>query len=124
LELNSIYPRLMAALKKASGDSWILTTKKVDFAFEIALAGGLEWNRDKIICSGTDRKLDIIGEILGDSSGNAIFVDDQIDHFGGPVDTRIQCYLADWGYIENEWLNMGYDVLSQDKFIALLNSFF
>ena len=120
LSLNTIYPVIKDVLEKAAESAWILTTKKADFAYEIAAANGMYWNRERIICSGNRRKVDIISEIIGPSSAAAIFIDDQIDHFKDVGDARITCMLAAWGYIVPDWLSSGVDVIDEGGFVGLM----
>jgi FMN phosphatase YigB (HAD superfamily) len=120
LGLNRVYPAVHDALKKAAGSAWILTTKKVDFALEIAQSQGLAWDRDRIICSGKQKKLDIIANMIGSGQSRAVFVDDQIDHFEGRAGQRIDCYLAAWGYVSPEWLQREVKVIHEHDFNRLM----
>ncbi len=122
LGLNSIYPAIHNSLKKATGTAWILTTKKVDFALEIAVTHGLNWDRTRIICSGKERKLDIIAGIISQGPRPAVFVDDQIDHFEGAEDPRVACYLASWGYVIPEWLERDVNVIDEGEFNGLIET--
>ena len=119
LKLNRIYPRVLQPLRAVSSQAWILTTKDAGFAHEIVMSKGFDWPRDRIICSGKERKVRIIEEILGENE-TAVFVDDQIDHFSEPVDPRISCYLAAWGYVRPEWLEGGIEVLTEAGFAELI----
>jgi len=121
LGLNRIYRGIREALPAVKETAWILTTKEVSFVVEILGLNGLEWNTGKIICSGKERKIDIIeGFLTGD--GAAVFVDDQIDHFAGAVDERITCYLAAWGYVKPEWLSAAVKVLTKQDFINMVKT--
>ena len=48
-------------------------------------------------------KGDIITNILNRTKyREAIFIDDSIDHLKSVNDSRVKCYLADWGYTIND----------------------
>jgi hypothetical protein len=119
LKLNRIYPGVSQALKAVTAQAWILTTKEASFAHEIITSKGFDWGLDRIICSGKERKVEIIEKILGEND-TAVFIDDQIDHFSDPVDPRISCYLAGWGYVRPEWLNGETEVLTEEGFSKLI----
>ncbi|MBN1685062.1 MAG: HAD family hydrolase [Spirochaetales bacterium] len=119
LRLNRIYAHVFEPLRQASGWAWILTTKEVSFVSEILASGGLPWDDRRIICSGKDRKIDVIEGHIGNYE-TAVFVDDQIDHFSGHVDPRITCYLAAWGYVQPAWLRAGIKVLMEEDFAGLV----
>ena len=124
LSLNHIYPGLRKHLRTVANDAWILTTKEADFAHRITSAQGISWNRKKIICTGKNRKLDFIQDIMGnDSEVRGIFIDDQIDHFKGNKDSRVTCLLADWGYVKPEWLNRATETISLVSLVSLLRRF-
>ena len=120
--LNRIYPAIITALKSVASEAWILTTKEAAFAHEIITSKGFDWSIDRVIYSGKERKLRIIEELIGDT-GSAIFIDDQIDHFSPPVDPRISCYLASWGYIRPEWLSGDTEVLTPEGFVELIGKY-
>ena len=123
LGLNRVYPGLKEPLSYVAKDSWILTTKEADFAHRILLSQGISWDISKIICTGKDRKLDIINDIMGQDAGaRGVFVDDQIDHFSGEIDPRVTCLLAEWGYVKPEWLRRGVEGVSISDFAALLRN--
>ncbi len=119
LRLNRIYPGVLEPLKAVAPEAWILTTKEAGFAHEILTSKGIDWNLDKIICSGKERKVRIIERILSKNE-TAVFIDDQIDHFSAPVDPRISCYLAAWGYVLPEWLEGETKVLTEHGFAKLV----
>lgn len=123
LSLNRIYPGLRSHLPAVANEAWILTTKEADFAFRIVYSQGISWNRQKIICTGKNRKLDFIKDIMGsDSDARGIFIDDQIDHFKENKDSRVTCLLAEWGYVKPEWLNGAAKTISLLSLINLLQS--
>ncbi|MAG13090.1 MAG: hypothetical protein CMN78_00655 [Spirochaetales bacterium] len=125
LGLNRIYPGLAAVLPDVANDGWILTTKEADFAHRILCSQGLAWDRGRIICTGKERKLDIIQNIMeSEKAVHGIFIDDQIDHFSGLVYPKISCMLASWGYIKTEWLNGKVETISLNSCIDLLRGLF
>jgi len=119
LNLHRIYAGISEALASVSDTAWILTTKEVSFVYEILAHNGLAWSKERIICSGKRRKLEVIGEILKDGQ-NAVFVDDQIDHFFPNSGSRASCFLASWGYVQPEWLNRDVEVLTIQDFVELI----
>ena len=118
LGLHRIYRGIYDALRAVADTAWILTTKEVSFVHEILLHNEIRWNPERIICSGKERKLGVIAGLLGD--GQALFVDDQIDHFSGNTDGRVSCFLAAWGYVQPGWLKENVPVLTMQGFSELL----
>ena len=107
LSLNKIYAPLKTAIQKWAlrPDQYILSTKKAEFIKEILIFSGIDWPLDRIIYSGTFEKNDIIVKKIQTSSAEkAFFIDDQIDHFKGINDPRIETAIAAWGYIQQDWL--------------------
>jgi len=121
LKLNRFFPEVKQPLHSLTAPAWILTTKEASFAHEIIISQGFDWSLDKIICSGKERKVEIIENII-EKDQSAVFIDDQIDHFTGRVDPRISCYLASWGYVKPEWLKEDVEVLTLEGFAELLGS--
>lgn len=122
LAQNPLYPGLRAPLVRLAGaqDVYILSTKKAEFIAEILLSHQVPWSLDRIIYTGSRKKLDIIRAEFG--AGPAQLIDDQIDHldFGA---TDVDCRLAEWGYIKPEWLAQpGVRMLDLRAFIALLQA--
>ena len=107
LGLNLIYPKLKKYLLSISTlkTFYILSTKKAEFIHEILLSNNINWDINRIIYSGKDKKVDIINNImLKLKISNSYFIDDQIDHFlNNPYD-NIKCFLASWGYVKDSWL--------------------
>ncbi len=121
LGLHRIYPGIYDALVSVADSAWILTTKEVSFVREILQFNDLRWPSEKLICSGKERKLEIINGVLRDGE-EAVFVDDQIDHFSGCDNSRISCYLAAWGYVKPEWLQEDVHVLQMQDFSKVVLS--
>lgn len=121
LKLNRFFPGVEQPLRSLTAEAWILTTKEASFAHEIITSQGFDWSLDKIICSGKERKVEIIEKII-ERDDTAVFIDDQIDHFNGEVDPRISCYLASWGYVRPDWLEENVEVLNLHGFAELLGS--
>lgn len=123
--LNVIYSGILPHLAAVQRDAYILTTKEISFVIEILRANSFKWNEDRILCSGRNRKADFIVSILDETKmESALFIDDQIDHFGGAMDSRIKPYLAAWGYVKPEWLTqLGVPVLTLEECGNLLRRF-
>lgn len=123
LNLHRIYPGMYETLDAVQNTAWILTTKEVSFVNEILKSKGLNWQEERIICSGKRRKLEVIGELLQDDQ-DAVFIDDQIDHFYGDSDKDVSCFLAAWGYVQPEWLQRDVTVLKIGDFVELIGKDF
>jgi phosphoglycolate phosphatase-like HAD superfamily hydrolase len=107
--LNPLYPGLREFLLRHSqhGDYLILSTKEAGFISEILRHHGIDWNLERIYCSGKERKLGFIDRIMDERGGHeAVFIDDQVDHFAGRARHPVRCLLADWGYIIPQWLTV------------------
>ena len=126
LSLNTLYPGLKSILKKNADSSIILTTKEVDFVAEILTYNGIAYPKKQIFCSGKESKIQYIKSVLAQSNyKDAIFIDDQIDHFLSDRSSRIQCFLASWGYVKPEWLVQNtIEVLELKNLETLLGRFF
>ncbi len=123
LNLHRIYPGMYETLAAVQDTAWILTTKEVSFVDEILKSKGLNWKEGRIICSGKRRKLEVIGELLQHAQ-DAVFIDDQIDHFFGDSGGRVSCFLAAWGYVQPEWLKKDVTVLTIRDFVELIRKEF
>lgn len=114
LAMNRIYPHVASAfaLLPAAAPVYILSTKKPDFIAEILSANHISMPLERILYSGSERKMDIVTSIRAESAkSEAVFIDDQIDHLAQPETagpgaspTRIRVYLATWGYVQEDWL--------------------
>ena len=138
LAMNRIYPHVAAALSRlpAGAPVYILSTKKPEFIAEVLSAKGFELPRERILYSGSEKKLAIVSNV-GREGGfaEATFVDDQIDHLlceeAAPPDVtrrsapRIRTFLASWGYVKEEWLRepLRVPVLTPQEFPALVREF-
>ncbi len=106
-ELNPLYPGLKQLLQTHGGDGTvlILSTKEADFIARILAFNGISWDSSRIYCSGKERKLGFIDRVMDElGASEAVFVDDQIDHFNGTSAHPVRCMLADWGYVLPDWL--------------------
>jgi hypothetical protein len=123
--LNVMYSGILPYLPAIQEDAFILTTKEVSFVIEILRAGSFQWSEDRIFCSGKNRKADFIVSILNEyKMESALFIDDQIDHLTGAMDSRISPYLAAWGYVKPEWLRqLNVPVLTLEECGNLLRAF-
>ncbi len=112
LSMNRIYPHVASAfaLLRPGTRVYILSTKKPDFIAEILSAKGISMPLERILYSGSERKMDIVLRIKEECAGReAVFIDDQIDHLAQPEASRgsgggIRVYLATWGYVREDWL--------------------
>lgn len=98
---NPLYPGIEAALNsiKDFDTVYILSTKKASFIARILAFYGVNWNTDRILYTGSEKKLSIIEKICADEP--AILIDDQVDHLDYDHPS-CQCYAALWGYISDE----------------------
>lgn len=134
LAMNRIYPHMAAAFSRfpAGAPVYILSTKKPEFIAEILSAGRITMPRERILYSGSQRKMDIVQRV-GVEGGfrETTFVDDQIDHLvageapapGVPGNgASIRVFLATWGYVKEEWLRepLRVPTLSPDQFLTLV----
>lgn len=122
LKRNPLYPGLTEELKRlaASQDVHVLSTKKAEFISEILAANGVPWPAERVIYTGSRKKLDIIRQDF--SPRSAVLIDDQIDHLDfGAAD--VDCRLAVWGYVKPEWIPQAGDRnLDLEQFKALLRA--
>ena len=67
------------------------------------MSKGIELNRENILYSAKQNKLEIIKNILEKRRfDSAVFIDDQVDHLVGNNYPEIKTYLALWGYINTD----------------------
>ncbi|MFP4384392.1 MAG: HAD family hydrolase [Spirochaetia bacterium] len=122
ISLNPLFECFIPGLKAAvrEPEYTIISTKKSSFLAEILNSNNIRWPADRIIDSGKERKLSIIGTLLTDTD-RAVFIDDQIDHLLGNTDNRIKPKLAEWGYIKDEWLDQTeVDTIGKEELLSLL----
>lgn len=124
--LNPVYGHMRPVMENPRETRlWILSTKKPRFIAEILTHAGLPFPEDRIVDSGSRRKLPIVSQLLDrEGAAQAVFLDDQIDHLKGNADGRIRPYLASWGYVKKEWLGgaSGVPALDPDGFLSLWRS--
>jgi phosphoglycolate phosphatase-like HAD superfamily hydrolase len=124
--LNPLYPGMKDLLQKHVQDPryLILSTKEALFIAKILRHHGLDWDEDRIYCSGKERKLAFIDRVMDERGGSsALFVDDQLDHFKGKSRHPVRCLLADWGYVMPDWLESGLaDTVSLSGIEAVLDA--
>ncbi|HUI72289.1 MAG TPA: HAD family hydrolase [Spirochaetia bacterium] len=135
LSMNRIYPHVTAAFSalRPNARVYVLSTKKPEFIAEILSAKNITLARERILYSGTERKLDIV-ERVGQEAGlsETTFIDDQIDHLlceeaaapdiARTSQCRIKALLATWGYVKEEWLRAPLRVptVNPQEFLALV----
>ncbi len=108
--LNPLYPGVAEILlrNRSNRAVLILSTKEAPFILEILRHHGVEWDADRVLCSGKEPKLGYIDRILAErGASRAVFVDDQVDHFRGTPERPVRRVLAEWGYVRPEWIESG-----------------
>jgi hypothetical protein len=119
---NPLYAGMAEALTRLAGKerARILSTKRPEFIAEILAHQGVAWPAERIIYSGKDRKLDIVGRMAGLES--SVLIDDQVEHldFKHP---SCSCYAALWGYITLSAITESTPVLSLERALDLLRDF-
>ena len=125
LRLNPLYEQVRTHLAALAQKHWIITTKKAEFAAKILRFHDIRWPVERIICSGKEHKIGIIGSILDEGdAGQAVLLDDQLDHFLSDQDSRVTGVLAAWGYVKREWLDTReVEVLAYDEVTRFLGEF-
>lgn len=122
--LNPLYPGIEEILlrNRRNRAVLILSTKEAPFILEILGHHRVEWEADRVLCSGKEPKLRFIDRVLADrGAARAVFVDDQVDHFKETPERPVRCVLADWGYVRSQWINRGkYETVSLTGLPALL----
>ena len=122
LRLNRIYTHMLDGMRDLSDSApvFIISTKRIAYIDELLRAHGIGFDVARIIYSGASRKLSIISSVLDASAcPQALFVDDQIDHFADNKDQRIDCRLATWGFVKPQWLQQA-ETIAPDKMRRLL----
>ncbi|MBN1525327.1 MAG: HAD family hydrolase [Spirochaetales bacterium] len=113
LSLNPLFPHMERGIRKQLGKKqlYILSTKKKEFIAEIFHGNDMKFPVDNIIYSGSGCKQQIITSLLDEAEySHAVFIDDQISHLLDVTDSRIDVRLAEWGYIQQEWLSGAFRV--------------
>jgi phosphoglycolate phosphatase-like HAD superfamily hydrolase len=131
--LNRIYAHMRDGLRAlgASAEVYILSTKRASFISRILEAAGIPFAPPNVLYSGSRPKVEMIHELM-ESTGarEAIFVDDQVDHFSGsrswPRERgHVDCRLATWGYVRAEWIveSEDYRAVTPEQARELLDRF-
>jgi phosphoglycolate phosphatase-like HAD superfamily hydrolase len=119
---NPLYPGMAEALNRLAPNprAFILSTKKAEFIAEILAHQSVLWPAERIIYSGKERKLDIVGTMAGGES--SILIDDQVEHldFAHP---SCSCYAALWGYVTREAINEATPRLELAEALELMRDF-
>jgi hypothetical protein len=115
------------AIRSRQGNKamYILSTKKKEFIAEIFQGNVIQFPIENIIYSGSESKQSIISAKLDETESNAaVFIDDQISHLLNVTDSRIDVRLAEWGYIQSEWLSGRFSVpsITVDETVTLIQS--
>lgn len=107
LKLNRLYPHIKENLPvwTSSPFFYILSTRRSEYIVEILKHNKVKMPPKRILYTHGREKHTIIAGLLEKKKDcNAVLIDDQIDHLLVRRDPRIEVYLADWGYIKEEWL--------------------
>jgi hypothetical protein len=119
---NPLYDGMAVALNGIAGNARvrILSTKKAEFIAQILAHQKVEWPADRIIYSGKERKLDIVGRIAG--AERSVLIDDQVEHldFAHP---SCACYAALWGYVTKSAIRESTPALSLEQALIFLRNF-
>ena len=106
LSLNRVYPHVLPVLRLLADlpAVYVMSTKKSAFIVEILAAAGVSIPVERVIYSGSERKVLLVAAELDRlGASEAVLLDDQIDHLVGVIDPRVRVRLALWGYIQPEW---------------------
>ena len=130
LSLHRFYDHVHAHLMRLSKISQliILSTKK-EYLISLLLARAhIKWPLERIIGAHTHTKIDIIKERHLNTQEHVAFIDDHLPHILSIVHGRkyrIDCYLADWGYVLPQWReDSRYAHLNTHTLSSFLNSFY
>jgi phosphoglycolate phosphatase-like HAD superfamily hydrolase len=111
LKLNPLYPGMKEFLIQYTHKDQLLiiTTKKLAYAAQILSANGISFQENNMFHSNKEKnKRMIIAELLDQHqipAGHFHFIDDQVDTLLKVHDLGINCYLAEWGYNNQEQIN-------------------
>ncbi len=125
LSLNTIYPHMLAAFAHIPRGApvSILSTKAPEFIVEILEHAQIHFPRERILKSASESKLPAVEE-MRTAAGleRAVFIDDQIDYLLDPSYTRVEAYLASWGYVKQEWLkgDRGVRIITPEGLLKLV----
>ena len=109
--LNPLYPGIQLLLQRYPEKEklYIVTTKKVAYVIEILKSNHIELvERNMFHAHKSFPKADIIqhiSELAEISAKDIVFVDDQVDTLIKVAPTGASCYLATWGYNNEEQQN-------------------
>jgi phosphoglycolate phosphatase-like HAD superfamily hydrolase len=119
---NPLYPGMAGTLNGLAGNGRviILSTKKAEFIAEILKHQRVRWPEERIVYSGKELKLDVVGRLAG--GGKSALIDDQVEHldFSHP---SCACYAALWGYVTREAITEATPALSLEQALALMRGF-
>ena len=80
---------------------WIVSTKRPEFIQRILAGWGITWPIERIILPVSRTKLQVIESIMSRRGmTEAVFVDDQVDHFASDPVRGLRCCLALWGFVQ------------------------
>ena len=113
IKLNPLYDGLNEFLSSYPYKErlYIITTKKIFFVKKILSFYGIQLIKNNLFTADDKKnKKDIIQELLSNhkiSPQRFWFVDDQIDTLLKVKDSFIHCFLAEWGYNDEQQINKG-----------------
>ena len=109
--LNPLYPGIQVFLQKypEKNKLYIVTTKKVEYVIEILKFNEIDLiEKNMFHAHQSFPKADIIqhiSDVTEISAKDVVFVDDQVDTLIKVAPTGASCYLATWGYNNEEQQN-------------------
>ncbi len=107
LAMNHIFPHVREAFGFIDRARLrILSTKKAPYIIEILEANGVSVPAANVHYCASGPKVPRAVELL-EASGleRGVFIDDQVDYLLGAGESRLDCYLASWGYVQPAWLS-------------------
>jgi len=125
--LNPLYPGIKTFLQDhdQNSDLYIITSKQTEYAHLILEAHHIHLDRtNSFQAAGSLTKGELIKRILQDrdlSAGQCHFIDDQVDTLLKVQQLGIHCYLAVWGYNDDEQAELaaqnGIEMLTLENFL-------
>jgi len=103
--LHPVYPEIIQVMKKLQEESrlYIATLKDAESVYLIMKNQGLILSNDRLFDQGKIKTkleaLDLIRHKENCEKEEMLFIDDNVTHLFGPLNSRYNCWLAGWGYI-------------------------
>lgn len=127
IQLNPLFPPILKWLQESSKVRVsIVTTKKAAYVARILTAHKIDFPPFQIYSTEKGRhKSEILAQLqknFGQNSGHWHFVDDQVDTLLKIHLPRVWCYLAGWGYVNDEQVALarrsGITILTLPDFVS------